>query len=77
MLLRLHTFPVLCTCPDCEAEAAAQQSKLEDRLEAELQQEVENALRQPRAKCPWCSAVLSPNDRDALKWGRRYHRSNN
>jgi hypothetical protein len=56
-----------CTCPGCEAEAAAQQFELEDHLEAELAQEVENALRQPRAKCPWCNAVMSANDRNELK----------
>jgi hypothetical protein len=41
--------------------------KTNKQLMVEAQQEVENALGQPPAKCPWCSAVLSPNDRNALK----------
>jgi hypothetical protein len=44
-----------------------QQFVLEERLMVEAQQEFENALRQPPANCPYCTAVLSPNDRKTLK----------
>jgi hypothetical protein len=44
-----------------------QQFLLEERLMVEAQQEFENAFRQPPANCPYCTAVLSPNDRNALK----------
>jgi hypothetical protein len=63
----IHEHRILCTCSDCEAEVAMQQFVLEERLMVEAQQEFENAFRQPPANCPYCKAVLSPNDRNALK----------
>jgi hypothetical protein len=59
--------PVSCTCVDCQTEVAMQWFVLEERLMNEGIQAVENALRQPLAKCLYCTAVLSPNDRNALK----------
>jgi hypothetical protein len=58
-------FLIPCTCPDCEA--AAQQFEEEDRLEDKRVQDVQQALRPSRARCPWCQSVQSPNDRNALK----------
>jgi hypothetical protein len=60
-------FMATCTCVDCQTEVVMQQFVLEERLMAEGIQEFENALRQPPANCPYCKAVLSPNDRNALR----------
>jgi hypothetical protein len=56
-------FIATCTCVECRTEVAMQQFVLEEWLMVEAQQEFENALRQPPATCPYCNAVLSPNDR--------------